>query len=235
VRRDRAVVALIVGTILAGCTSTPPPTPTLAPIPTAAPTLTPTPSPEPTPAESRLGTPIPSAVPTPSASPSPSPGPAARPTRVAVPALGIDLPVVTPPKSSTWPLCDVAEYFTPPVFQHPGAGGVTYIYAHAQVGMFLPILKASRVDGGKALVGQAVRVWTAGDKLYTYRITRVRRRQKTLEWALDLPPGSLVLQTSEDQYRDGTKVMLQARQVGPPVVATRAEARPPARPRVCGH
>ncbi len=111
---------------------------------------------------------------------------------------------------------------------------MTYVYAHAQRGMFLPILEASRVDGGRALIGEEVRVWTANDRLFTYEITRVRRHQKNLAWAFEMPPDSLVLQTSEDQYRTGGKVMLQARQVGQPVVATPDEARPPAHPRVCG-
>jgi hypothetical protein len=69
---------------------------------------------------------------------------------------------------------------------------------------------------------------------YTYRISSVRRFQKSLDWAFRLPPNSLVLQTSEDQYRTGTKVMLVARQVGAPVLVTEEEARPPAKPRVCG-
>jgi len=238
VRRGRAAVALLVGAVLAGCAAPTPAVPTPPPpLATLAPTPAATPSPEPTPAGPRLGPPLPSAVPAPSETPSPSPsqatGPSGRPTRVAVATLEIDLPVVPPPAGSTWPLCDVAEYFKPPDFQYPGAGGVTYIYGHAQAGMFLPILEASRIDRGQALVGQTVRVWTTGNRLYTYQITRVRRHQKTLAWAFELPPDSLVLQTSEDSYRTGTKVMVQARQVGLPVVATRAEARPPARPRVC--
>ncbi len=182
-------------------------------------------------------TPVDSSSPIPSPSPSPSPAavdPGARPTRVAIPVLRIDLPVVTPPRNSTWPLCDVAEYFGAPAFQHPGAGGVTYMYAHAQEGMFLPILEASRVNRGLALVGRTVKIWTARNQLFTYRITRVRRHQKSLAWAYALPANSLVLQTSEDQYRTGAKVMLQATQVGPPVAASPAEARPRARPRVCG-
>jgi hypothetical protein len=111
---------------------------------------------------------------------------------------------------------------------------VTYIYAHAQAGMFLPILKASLVRAGRALVGKTVQVWTAHNHRYTYRITRVRRHQKTLNWAFDLPANSLVLQTSEDPYRTGGKVMVQARQVGSPVLVPAAEAHPAARPRVCG-
>lgn len=241
-RPRRAVVALLVGAVLGGCIATPPATPTPAP-PLATVTPASTPSPWATPVGPPLGPTLPPAMPTPAASPGPSPGPspdratgpAGRPTRVAVPALGIDLPVVPPPTNATWPLCDVAEYFKPPTFQNPGAGGVTYLYAHAQVGMFLPILEASRVDRGQALIGQTVSLWTVNDQLFTYRITRVRRHQRTLAWALELPPNFLVLQTSEDQYRTGTKVMLQARQVGPPVVAPPEEARPRARPRVCGH
>ena len=138
-----------------------------------------------------------------------------------------------PPAHSTFPLCDVAEYFRPPAFQNPGTGGVTYIYAHAREGMFLPILLASRRSGGRAMIGETVTVWTAADQRYTYRIVRVRRSQKTLDWAYDLPPGSLVLQTSETPYRTGTKVMLVARQVGAPSPAVGDEAHPSARPRAC--
>lgn len=234
-RRAVATVALV-ALLVAGCASGPTPTPARPPAsPSPSPTAVATPFP--TPAPSATPTAGPTATP---ASPTPTPaavvatGPAGRPTRVAIPALRIDLPVVAPPKGSTWPLCDVAEYFRPPTFQHPGERGVTYIYGHAQEGMFLPILTASRVNLGHALVGRTVRVWTAHNQLFTYRITRVRRHQTSLNWAFDLPPNTLILQTSEDQYRTGAKVMLQARQVGPPVVATRAEARPPARPRVCG-
>jgi hypothetical protein len=127
----------------------------------------------------------------------------------------------------------VAEFFRPPAFQHPGAGGVTYIYAHAREGMFLPILRGSQKTGGRALLGQTVWVWTARNHLYKYRIVRVRRFQHSLDWAYDLPPNSLVLQTSETPYRDGTKVMLVARQVGDPVKATLAESRPTPRPVAC--
>jgi hypothetical protein len=157
---------------------------------------------------------------------------AGRPTRVAISSLKIDLPVVNPPKNSTFPLCDVAEYFRPPVFEHPGAGGVTYIYAHAREGMFLPILRWSIRDA-KRLVGRRVDVYTANDWRYRYEVTEVRRRQKKLDWAFDLPPNSLVLQTSETPYRNGTKVMIVAEQVGDPVKVERAEARPKPKPRRC--
>jgi hypothetical protein len=151
-----------------------------------------------------------------------------------MPSLGIDLPIIVPRRSSTYPLCDVAEFFRPPAFQHPGAGGVTYIYAHAQEGMFLPILLASQRRNGRSMLGETVTVWSSGNHRYTYEVVEVRRRQKTLAWAFDLPPDSLVLQTSETPYRNGTKTMLVARQVGEPVVVDRSEARPAPKPRRCG-
>jgi hypothetical protein len=152
---------------------------------------------------------------------------------VVIESLHIDLPIVVPPHTSTFPLCDVAEYLRPPAFQHPGAGGVTYVYAHAREGMFLPILQASQQADWRSLVGRTVVVWTMHNQRYTYTITSVRRHQHTLSWAYRLPPDSLVLQTSETPYRNGTKVMLVARQAGPPVVVTAAEARPKPHPVRC--
>jgi hypothetical protein len=237
-----AAAALLVAAVVTGCatpaTSTPSPTPapspTVAPTPTPAPTASPDPSPAGPAGPPRLVDPFPTPSPSPTPPPATALGRAGSPTRVAIPTLDIDLPVVSPPRTSTWPLCDVAEFFRPPTFQHPGAGGVTYIYAHAQEGMFLPILLASRRSGGRAMIGDRVTVWTANNHRYTYRISSVRRFQKSLNWAFALPPNSLVLQTSENQYRAGSKVMLVARQVGDPVLAPEAEAQPAAKPRVCG-
>jgi len=243
----RAVAATLLGlTLLAGCAPAPPVVPATPAVPATAnpaPLRTP-PAPTPSPTPPRAARPPipydpgvppePSPTPSPTPSPAPATGRAGAPTRVAIPTLDIDLPVVAPPRNSTWPLCDVAEFFRPPAFQHPGGGGVTYIYAHAQEGMFLPILLASRRAGGRAMIGDRVTVWTANNHRYSYRISSVRRFQKSLDWAFALPPNSLVLQTSENQYRTGTKVMLVARQVGGPVQASKAEAQPPAKPRVCG-
>ena len=167
------------------------------------------------------------------AAPTPNPTVAgkARPTRVAIPGLDIDLAVVVAPKSERWPLCDVAEYLRS--FDWPGQGGTTYIYSHAQRGMFLPILVASWRRNGQALLGDAVFVWTDDDRRYEYRITRVRRHQRSLAWAFALPPESLVLQTSENQYASGPKVMLIARLVAV-TDASHGEAHPRAKPRRCG-
>lgn len=160
----------------------------------------------------------------------PRPGPGARPTRVVIRGLGIDLAVVVPPKRETFPLCGVAEYL--PTFAFPGWGGTTYLYAHAREGMFLPILRASQRHDGRSLLGMTVDVYTDDDLRYRYEITRVRRFQKHLDWAFGLPAGSLVLQTSETPFANGTKVMLVARLLGLTVVP-HAEAHPKARPRRC--
>jgi hypothetical protein len=221
-------LALVAGVV--GCAPSADPSP--VPAASAAATPTATPAPTPTPSPTPAATPSPSPPPTASPAPAASP-PSGRPTRIAIPALDIDLPVVNPPRNSTWPLCDVVEYFTPPTFQHPGAGGVTYIYGHAQAGMFLPILTWSARDPDR-MIGRTVHVWTAKSHVYTYRIERVRRRQKSLDWAFKLPPNSLVLQTSEDQFRTGTKVMLVARQLTGPRATSYAAAHPKPKPRVCG-
>ena len=73
-----------------------------------------------------------------STSPSPS-APADRvATRVVIPALKIDLPIVKPSGgSSTYPQCNVAMYIKE--LHQPGQGGATYLYAHARDGMFGPI------------------------------------------------------------------------------------------------
>jgi hypothetical protein len=225
-RGARIAAALLLALAVAACAEPPRPTPSPA-APTAA-----TASAVPSAAE-----PSPSETPSPSPSPTPSPSIAVSrgglPTRVAIPSLRIDLPVVPIPKNSTFPLCNVAEYFGPPVFQAPGAGGVSYLFAHARTGMFLPILLASQISSGRGLIGTEVRVWTADDLLYTYRVTRVRRHQKSLAWAYALPANSLVLQTSETPYSDGSKVMLEARQVGSAVAAAPGDAQPKARPVRC--
>ncbi len=224
-----ALAGLVSGCDLVATTATlPPPTPgPIAATPVPSPVVTPDPVITP-----RSGAPTFPALPSPGLTPGPSPTPAAaRPTRVAIPSLHIDLPVVVPPKRERWPLCDVAEYLAN--LGWPGDGGTTYIYAHAQKGMFLPILVASWRNNGKAMLGDEVHVWTDDDLQYVYEIVRVRRHQRSLGWAFDLPPESLVLQTSENQYANGPKVMLVA-SLRSVATAAHAEAHPKARPRRCG-
>ena len=71
-----------------------------------------------------------------------------------IPALGIDLPIIPSPPNEEWPLCDVAEIF--PLDHEAGGSGPApgaYVYAHAQAGMFLPLLSASQVSDGAAMIG----------------------------------------------------------------------------------
>lgn len=148
--------------------------------------------------------------------------------------MGIDLPVISgdvqPPPS--YPFCDVASYVTR--FSQPFEDGVTYISAHAQPGMFLPLLEASTRDDGSELIGQEVVVYTSDGRQFSYRIERVVRHATDYSVLrdLDLADQTLILQTSEGP--DGTVEKLQ-------VVATleaessvpMAEANPEPRPRDC--
>jgi len=124
--------------------------------PTAAraPSLDPLFSPSPGASSSLLQ--IPSFTPQPSASAAAAPRVA---TRVVIPALGIDLPVLR--GTDGFPLCDAAMYLAD--LHQPGQKGATYIYAHARVGMFLPILNASKIDNGKRMIGMIVQVFTSDD------------------------------------------------------------------------
>ncbi len=200
------------------------------------------------------GGPVASAAPPPSGPPSaqpsapassgpssPSPAPAsAVATRVVIPALKIDLPVVAPRPNESFPLCDVAEYWlgpgTAPTYVQPGQKGTTYIYAHARAGMFLPLLTASQTDNGTGMIGYSVLVYTSDSKVYWYSIATVTRGLPYNDVA---PPpmahGStqqLVLQTSEGPYTTSTKLRVVATLalVQP---ASYAESHPTPHPQVC--
>jgi hypothetical protein len=133
---------------------------------------------------------------------SPSPGASASPaapalaTRVVVPALGIDLPVIRQPGGgNAFPPCNVAMYLQQ--LHQPGQAGPTYLYAHARTGMFLPILDASKVNNGRRMLGMLIQVYTADDQLYLYDVVEVRRHVTTLDGALAEKRETLWLQTSE--------------------------------------
>jgi len=81
-------------------------------------------------------------------------------TRVVIPKLQIDLPVMLQTANyGEFPLCDVALY--QPLLGQPGQGRATYIYAHARDGMFLPLLIASLVNNGQRMIGYVVEVYTS--------------------------------------------------------------------------
>lgn len=197
---------------------------------------------------------LPSATPTatpeetasasPSSTASASAGPTAKPTgrpvatRVVVPALGIDLPVVK--GNDGYPLCNVAMYLhsadsaKKDIFGQPGEGRATYLYAHARDGMFGPIYNLAIVKGqGKKMLGMIVQVYTSTNKLYLYEIKEVRLHQLTLDDAMNATDEELWLQTSEGPKGTPGKTQLRAvfLSVGD---ADPADAHPKPKPVVCG-
>ncbi len=172
----------------------------------------------------------------PSARPTVGPSPTIPPdrvaTRVRVAALGIDLPVIAQPDPSVVP-CGVAMYLGH--MSQPGAGQATYLYAHAQRGMFLSILEASRVNDGFAMIGMIAEVYTSDDILFLYEIDRVIRHvpyDTGLNEPLAATTDQLWLQTSEGIGTTFPKLQI----VGKPLSsgpADPAKAHPSAEPRRC--
>jgi len=156
-------------------------------------------------------------------------------TRVVVPALGIDLPVIVQPGSAdSFPPCNVAMYIQQ--LHQPGQPGATYLYAHARTGMFLPILTASEVNNGKSMIGMLIQVYTSDDMEFLYEATAVRRHVYDLNSAYATNDETLWLQTSEGPYLGknvvGPKVQVIAKPLssGP---ADPAAAHPKANPVFC--
>jgi hypothetical protein len=199
-------------------------------------------TPEPVAGDPRLptATPGPTATPVPlnpaSARPLPTPHDGIVASRIRIPAVGIDLPIVAgdldyPGNVDFYPLCDVAMYV--PEFVQPGEQGATYLYAHAQRGMFAPLLNASEVRDGEGLVGALIEVYTSDNKLHLYELYRVKRHATDLSLT-EVPPGAhlLVLQTSEGPPGTVPKLQVAARPISV-VEATETDANPEANPRVC--
>jgi len=158
-------------------------------------------------------------------------------SRVAVPSLGIDLPVVSgalqvPGNPPDYPLCDVAQYQTD--YQQPGEEGTTYLYAHAQEGMFLPLLEESQDGDGSGLIGLEVLVYTELGELYRFEVTEFEREATDFGLADGAGSGEsrLILQTSIGPSGTVPKLVVAARLVSSEPVDV-AEATPAALPRVC--
>jgi hypothetical protein len=170
----------------------------------------------------------------PNGSPSPSVGPTPVPknrvaTRVTIPALGIDLPIIKPPPPDKEPSCNVAMYLS--LFSQPGLPGITYLYAHARTGMFLPLLLKSQVNNGASMKNLDVFVYTSDDQVFQYTIYKVHRHfpfDQSLT-SLKVNNGELWLQTSEGPNSFSTKLQVVARFIdsGP---ASHADAHPKAHP-----
>ncbi|MDQ3553058.1 MAG: hypothetical protein M3395_01405 [Chloroflexota bacterium] len=206
------------------------------------------PDPVASPVAGGANTPLPASSPAPDASPAPGATPTPTPqlsrppllqapayaSRVTVAESGIDLPVISgdlqPPPS--YPLCDVAAYLTR--FAQPFEPGITYISAHAQEGMFLPLLEASLRRDGRELIGQQVDVYTDDGMRYGYTITEVNRNAVDYSFLADLPRDEryLVLQTSEGPFGTLEKLQVLAEPLDEEAVDP-AVADPEANPRDC--
>lgn len=157
------------------------------------------------------------------------------PVRIRIETLGIDLPILSSDaelrgNTPGYPLCDVAQYWTR--YDLPGAPGTTWIFAHAQPGMFLPLLEVAEATDGTGLLGLSVSLQLADGRLLTYRIDSVRQHAVDRSIARDrgAKDHRLVLQTSEGP--SGTIPKLQM--AGTLMDAARTdESAPEARPRVC--
>jgi hypothetical protein len=189
-------------------------------------------SPTPDPTATVAATPVPLITLPPLGSALPSANPSAPAdrvaTRVRIAALGIDLPVVKPPADpNVYPLCDVAMWFGD--MSRPGDGRATYLYAHARVGMFLPLLRTP----GSQQRGLVVEVWTSDDMRFLYEITQVRRDQRDLNDAVAARTEQLWLQTSEGPKGTPGKTQVVAKPISVEA-ASHAAAHPKPHPVVCG-
>lgn len=155
-------------------------------------------------------------------------------TRVVVPALRIDLPVIKPAGGAdTYPQCNVAMYIQQ--LHQPGQGGATYLYAHARDGMFGPIYELAMVKKKpNTMKGMLVEVYTIDDLLFSYQVVEVRLHQLNLNDALNATGEEMWLQTSEGPKGTPGKTQLRAIPIGLPLPADHAAANPVAKPVSCG-
>lgn len=133
-----------------------------------------------------------------------------RATRVRIPGIGIDMPVV--PGPSGYPYCNVAMYQK--VLSQPTEPGVLFIFAHARKGMFLPLLNASKINNGASLLGRTVYVYASNSVVHVYTITKVRRHVKSIQSAVTQTTEKLWLQTSEGPNTSYPKLVIEADRTG---------------------
>jgi hypothetical protein len=208
--------------------------------PSAEPTATPEPTSSPeasldaSPSASASTEPAATSTPKPTTTPKLGKGHA---TRVVVPALNIDLPVI--PGNNGYPLCNVAMYIDDlgkPLrdLGRPGRDGATYIYSHARDGMFGPIYRLAIEKGTpRKMLGMVVQVYTDDSKVYLYEIREVRLHQTSLDDAITATKQELWLQTSEGPR--GTPGKTQVRAI--PISVSDAgykESHPKPKPVACG-
>jgi hypothetical protein len=152
----------------------------------------------------------------------------AQATRVAVSGLTIDLPIIRGP--SGYPKCRVAMYLA--AVAQPREPGISFIYAHARTGMFLPLLTRWKIDRGASLIGRTVRVWTSDSYVSYYRIIRVRKTTNPMAGVTSLTRERLWLQTSTGPNYTYPKLIVEASRYRT-LKTTYAASHPRARPISC--
>jgi len=139
-------------------------------------------------------------------SPTPAIGPIPDGYRIAMPRLGIDLPIAEGDVQR-----DVVIQRTPENFAFhfpgtaiPGTLGNSYIYAHARQGMFLSLWNAR--------VGDNVSITTPGGDELKFLVTEVHPRVPPADTSWLQPTGDerLTLQTSTGPNRDDPRFVVVA-------------------------
>ena len=161
-----------------------------------------------------------------------------RPVRVRVPYFDIDLPVVWSGRKvagnpAGYPLCDVAQYLVDEGLglSLPGQPGSSWIYGHAQPGMFLPLTLSYFENGRQELMGRLIRLQLRDGRLLTYRIVDV---DVGFDHDIAKRPNQrqqrLVLQTSTGTSGASPRLLLAGRLID---AEWTDEPRPEPNPRAC--
>ena len=163
------------------------------------------------------------------------PSVAGDPVRVLVSGVWINLPVVRPPAatdgSPRFPWCRVAEWM-PSKGKADGKTGVLFIYAHGRYWEFGGLLDKTP----KQMLGQIIEVdllpKVAGQTLLRvrYRVTEVRQHISSWADISDVPNGRVILQTSETDHHDGTKMVVIGKYID---TTTSTRPVPVAKPQIC--
>jgi len=125
-------------------------------------------------------------------------------TGIAIPALGIDLPVYQG-DGYTAELGKVAHY---PTSAWPHAGSLIYLYAHAREHNFLALWNAK--------IGEQVNLRLADGSTATYVISRIdaKVRWDDLSWLDPTPTEVLRLQTCNSYQETAPRFIVEAQPVG---------------------
>jgi hypothetical protein len=182
----------------------------------------------------------PSASADPTATPAPTRTPSGREvaTRVVVPALNIDLPVIK--GNDGYPYCNVAMYLSSDrkassdAFGQPGEGRVTYLYGHARDGMFGPIYNlAIQRKTPNRMIGMIVKIYTSYNRLYLYEVRQVRLHITSLDAAMARNREEVWLQTSEGPKGTAGKTQVLTKFLSVED-STQKESQPKPKPVRCG-